>query len=466
MEFVDRIKEQKRLQRAFGSKKRKFVVVYGRRRLGKSTLLKRVITEDDIYFEAARQETQVQVSLLATTIADRYEGFDMPVYPSWHSILTAFNKVCRENTVLVLDEFPYMVEKDSALPSVLQTLVDSGELRYHLVVCGSSQRMMQRFVLDKSDPLYGRAHERMNLRPIRPQYWQEAMRLDAVSTIEEYSVWGGVPRYWALREEYGSFCEAVEELVLDEHGMLNGEPSALFVDEASDIAPFQSIMTAIGHGNTRYSAVASVIGKKTTEISKPLSALVEMSYICKDVPFGESEEKTKKTLYVINDNFMAFYYTFIEPHRSMLALGRTAFVMQKIRAGFPAHVGKVWEQLCQTAVSGNELFGHTWNMARRWWGKVPVYEDGRKTPVGFDDLEFDVVAEAVDAKDTILVGECKWKAADYADRLLVQLKAKAEKAPFAQGKKIVYVLFLKEPPLSAADCHVFLPDDVLKYQPE
>ena len=256
MEFVDRIKEQKRLQRAFGSNKRKFVVVYGRRRLGKSTLLKRVITEDDIYFEAARQETQVQISLLATTIADRYEGFDMPVYPSWHSILTAFNKVCRENTVLVLDEFPYMVEKDSALPSVLQTLVDSGELRYHLVVCGSSQRMMQRFVLDKSDPLYGRAHERMNLRPIRPQYWQEVMRLDAVSTIEEYSVWGGVPRYWALREEYGSFCEAVEELVLDEHGMLNGEPSALFVDEASDIAPFQSIMTAIGHGNTRYSAVA------------------------------------------------------------------------------------------------------------------------------------------------------------------------------------------------------------------
>ena len=163
---------------------------------------------------------------------------------------------------------------------------------------------------------------------------------------------------------------------------------------------------------------------------------------------------------------MAFYYTFIEPHRSMLALGRTAFVMQKIRAGFPAHVGKVWEQLCQAAVSGNELFGHTWNTARRWWGKVPVYEDGRKTPVGFDDLEFDVVAEAVDAKDTILVGECKWKAADYADRLLVQLKAKAEKAPFAQGKKIVYVLFLKEPPLSAADCHVFLPDDVLKYQPE
>lgn len=466
MEFVDRSKEQKRLKKAFDTETMKFVVIYGRRRLGKSTLLKRVITDTDIYFEAGRQETQVQISLLAGTIANSYAGFDSPVYPSWESVLTAFNKVCRKRSVLVLDEFPYMVEKDPALPSVLQRIIDSGELNFHLVICGSSQRMMQHFVLDRTDPLYGRANEKINLRPIRPQYWREAMHADSVSTIEEYCIWGGVPRYWALRQEYSSMEEAVDALVLDEHGILFGEPSALFVDETSDIAPFQSIMTAIGHGNTRYSAVASAIGKKTTEISKPLAALGEMSYISKDVPFGESEEKTKKTLYVIDDNFMAFYYTFIEPYRSLLALGRRALVMQKIENGFPAFVGNVWERLCQTAVSGNEIFGHTWNMARRWWGKVPVYEDGRKTPVGFEDLEFDVVAEAVDDKDTLLVGECKWKSADYADRLLVKLKAKTEKAPFSQGKRIIYVLFLKEHPLSGADCKILYPDDVLNLQPE
>ena len=466
MEFVDRIKEQKRLHRAIDAGESKFIVVYGRRRLGKSTLLKRVIGEDDVYFEAGKQETQVQISLLAGTIANYYVGFDQPVYPSWAAILTAFNGLCRENTVLVLDEFPYMVEKDASLPSVLQRIIDAGDMRYNLVICGSSQRMMQQFVLDKSDPLYGRANEKMNLRPIRPQYWREAMSLDAVAAIEEYSVWGGVPRYWALREEYGSLQEAVEELILDEHGILAGEPSALFMDEVSDIAPFQSIMTAIGHGNTRFSAVASAIGKKTTEISKPLSALAEMSYVRKEVPFGESEDKTKKTLYAIDDNFMSFYYSFIEPNRSMLALGRIAFVEQKIANGFAAHVGKVWEYLCLCAVSGNELFGHTWGMAHRWWGRAPVLQDGRKTPVGFDDLEFDVVVEATDAKDVILVGECKWKAADYADRLLSQLKAKTEKAPFAQGENIVYALFLKEHPLSAADCEILFPDDVLACLPE
>ena len=98
MKFVDRNKEQKRLEKAFGSETSKFVVIYGRRRLGKSTLLKRVINDNDIYFEAGRQETQVQISLLAGTIAHLYSGFDMPLYPSWESILTTFNRVCKEKT--------------------------------------------------------------------------------------------------------------------------------------------------------------------------------------------------------------------------------------------------------------------------------------------------------------------------------------------------------------------------------
>ena len=117
MEFIDRIKEQKRLHRAIDASERKFIVVYGRPRLGKSTLLKRVLGDNDVYFEAGKQETQVQVSLLAGTIANYYAGFDQPIYPSWSALLTAFNGVCRENTVLVLDEFPYMVEKDDSLPS-------------------------------------------------------------------------------------------------------------------------------------------------------------------------------------------------------------------------------------------------------------------------------------------------------------------------------------------------------------
>lgn len=191
-----------------------------------------------------------------------------------------------------------------------------------------------------------------------------------------------------------------------------------------------------------------------------------MAFIRKEVPFGESEKKTKKTLYQIDDPFMAFYYKFVEPYKSTIAMGRTNIVKQMLERSFHDHVGGIWERICQIAVSGNILFGHAWKVAGRWWGKAPVYEEGKKTPVRYEDLEFDVVAEDQNDKNTILVGECKWKGADYADRLLEKLKKKVNVAPFAQGKKVVYALFLREQPLSDADCDILLPDDVILQLPE
>jgi len=324
--------------------------------------------------------------------------------------------------------------------------------------------MMQRIVLDSSEPLYGRADEKINLSPISLKCWYTAMGWDAVHSIEEYSVWGGVPRYWALREQFDDFSSALDHLILDEHGILFYEPASLFMDDVAEIAPYSSIMTALGNGNNRYSKVADVVGKKTTELSSPLSNLIEMKYIRKEVPFGENESKTKKTLYQIDDPFMSFFYRFIAPNKSLLALGRTEIVRKAISQQMPEHVSHIWERLCQIAISGNNILGTDWGLARRWWGKVPIYANDKKTPSGYEDLEFDVVAESIDKK-SILVGECKWNQADYADRLMKKLKIKAEKSPFTKGKNIVYALFLKEKPLDESQTNIFLPDDVISNLP-
>ncbi len=143
-------------------------------------------------------------------------------------------------------------------------------------------------------------------------------------------------------------------------------------------------------------------------------------------------------------------------------MGRTNIVKRVLEQSFHDHVGSTWERICQIAVTGNDLLGHTWSVASRWWGKAPVLAAGKKTHAGYDDLEFDVVAEDQNDSHTILVGECKWAAADYADRLLEKLKKKTSMAPFAQGKKIVYALFLREPPLSTASCCMLLPEDVVQ----
>jgi len=256
--------------------------------------------------------------------------------------------------------------------------------------------------------------------------------------VEEYSVWGGVPRYWELREDEPSFCDAMERLVLDANGVLYDEPASLFLDEEGSNSLYASIMTALGHGFCQYSRLATAVGKKTTELSTPLKNLIDMSYVRKEIPFGEPEEKTKKTVYHIADPFLEFYYTFIAPNKSLLAIGRHERVKAIIAEQFNNHVGKIWERLCRQAVSGNRLLGNDWLLARRWWGKV-INERGEQ-----EQLEFDVIAESADKK-SILVGECKWNKADYSGRLLAELKRKASLAPFVKDKKVVFVLFLREP---------------------
>lgn len=466
MKFVDRNKEQEVLRRTLGLPNPAFIVVYGRRRLGKSTLIRRVLNDGDIYFEASLSEKTIQLSLLARAIATEYPDFDKPVYSDWEDIIMAYNYRCRENATLVLDEFPYLVQKDPSLPSTLQKILDLRvasvqKLRCNIIICGSSQRMMQG-LLKGSEPLYGRAENIFILRPVKLPWWKDILNISAKDLVEEYSVWGGVPQYWSHREKYGSLNDAIQGLILDGMGNLYDEPSRLFLDEVSDIALYSSIMLAVGSGKQKYSSVSDALGKTTAELAKPMKHLTEMFFLRKEVPFGENPLKSKKILYRIEDPFMAFYYKFVEPNKSMIALGRGNIAKKYIEDGFNGHVAEVWERLCQLAVTGSDAVeGHTWNVASRWWGKVPVFEDGKKTPVGYEELEFDVVAEDLYDKNTILVGECKWTSSDYADRLLEKLKKKVSLAPFAQGKNIVYVLFLREEPLPGPrNCKIILPEEV------
>lgn len=465
MEFVDRKKEIDRLSKALKSEKKRFIVMYGRRRLGKSTLIKKILTETDVYFEADLNEPLVEMKLLVNAIRMHYPAFADAKYDSWDTLLMHFNAICNDNSTLCLDEFPYLVKKNAALPSMIQRLLDSGELRFNLIICGSSQRMMEKLVLNAAEPLYGRADEKICLQPIPIPYWKEAFHLDGKSAFEEFSIWGGVPRYWVLREDYDGMWEAVEGLILDEHGILADEPNALFLDETSEIAPYSSILTAVGSGNTKYSSVADAVGKKVTELSQPIKNLREMSYLAKDVPFGENEEKSRKTLYRISDPFMSFYYRYVAPNKSYLALGKPERIMDRIKHDFNCHVGMIWEVCCLRAVSFTDMFGKEWGMASRWWGSIPKKDNDSKV-TGHIDIELDVVTESIDKK-SLFVGECKWNASDYAERLFHTLKAKVDKIPQFADYEINYVLFLREQPIDAewlsnGKCTILYPEDIIR----
>ena len=439
MNFVDRIEETARLRDALSRKKSSLVVVYGRRRLGKSTLIKRVLSDRDVYFLADRSEGQHQRTLLAKVIAQVFSDFDKLTYPDWESMFRAVNYRADKRFTLCLDEFPYLVEQSPELPSVLQKIVDEKQLKYNLVLCGSSQNMMYGLFLDSTAPLYGRADEIMRLAPICLPYIQEALGLDATAAIEEYSVWGGVPRYWELRESRNSLDDALWHNILSVNGALYEEPIKLFQDDVKDIVKTSTIMSYIGTGANRLSEIAGRCDEPATNLSRPLKKLIDLGFLEKDVPFGIDEKNAKKSLYKIADPFMAFYYQFVVPNRSFIELNRRLPIDQALDTHFSEYVSMQWEKMCRDAVTGNLVNGVVYGKAKRWWGSV--LNEAKKA----EQVEFDVVAESIDKK-YLLVGECKWTTQENGKQLTAELLRKAKLLPFANDYTIVPMLFLKSVP--------------------
>ena len=452
MKFVDRIEESQRLQKVLHAEKSTFTVIYGRRRLGKSTLMTQLLEKKDVYYLADQTDSGLQRERLAKMISSIIPGFDTVIYPNWNVFFDTLNDRTTEKFTLCIDEFPYLVGSSSDLPSILQNKIDSKKLKFNLVICGSSQQLMYGLALEASSPLYGRTDTILKITPLKIQYITEALGVTGIEAIEEYAVWGGVPRYWELREEYSDLREAIKANLLSVNGTLYEEPLKLFKDDIKDIVKTSTIMSYVGAGAHRLSEIAGRSGEVATNLSRPLAKLISLGYLTKEIPFGENEKNTKKSLYKINDPLINFYFQFISPNRSFIEIGRINPILTDLENHFSGYVGEYWERLCRETISGNEIDSITYGMARRWWGNVSKDEQ----------LEIDVVAESLDKK-YLLVGECKWTKKENSDRLLVELREKAEKLPFAKNHTIIPKLFLKNAPTGTQE-GVFLPEDVIELQ--
>lgn len=448
MKFVDRNEEIQRLETALNGESPSLIVVYGRRRLGKSTLIRKVLSASDVYYMADQTDPSHQIALLSKEIGMLFDGFDQVIYPDWNVLFEALNIRAHERFTLCLDEFPYLVKSSPELPSLLQKLVDSKKLLYNIIICGSSQQLMKSLTLDSSSPLYGRASQILKLPPINIRYFQEVLECSAAQAVEEYAVWGGVPRYWEIRLQSISLQEAVTYNLLNAQGTLYEEPYRLFIDDMRDIVQASTLLSLIGNGANRLSEIAVRANKPATSLSGPLEKLISLGYLEREIPFGESPRNSKKGLYKVADPFMAFYFKFVVPNRSLIELGRTEAVMEEVSQRLNSYVSWHWESLCRKAISGQIVLGKRYGLASRWWGSIARDEQ----------LEIDVIALSTDGK-SLLVGECKWSEDENTEHLLRILTEKAAKLPFSQNKKIVPVLFLKSNKKSADN--IFLPEQVL-----
>lgn len=422
--FLDRQNERNRLHAAFSSREGTFCCIYGRRRCGKSRLLRESLpSRRSVYYVGDRREAGLQRTAMAEAMAGMIPGFGDVTYPQWETLLRRWWHDAPTGAVLAIDEFPYLVEASPELPSLLQKMLDAQVSRgVHLVVCGSSQRMMQGLVLDASEPLFGRAREIMRVDPLGAAWLPKALGTrDWRDVVDAYAVWGGVPRYWELARERATLWEAVEALVLDPAGVLNREPERLLSDDMRDTAQASSVLALVGQGCHRLSEIAGRLGKPATSLTRPMQRLLQLGLLKREVPFGAHGQTSRATLYSVNDPFLAFWFRFVDPNRSRLGAGSMPAVSAAIRSGFPLHAAAIWEQLVRAAVPRSILRGRAWSPAARWWGAGKDRQP----------LEFDVLSESED-KRSLLVGEVKLRAgAREIPRIEAELRSKADRLPLA-----------------------------------
>ena len=426
MKFLDRDNERTRLLRTFARREGSLCCLYGRRRCGKSRLIGEVLPKrSSVYYVGDEREPSLQRAALASACASLLPGFGQVTYPDWASLFERWWREAPSGTVLALDEFPSLASSSRELPSILQKLLDRRPSRtIHLVVAGSSQRMMQGLVLDATAPLYGRAREIINVEPLGAGWLESAFGFTrSIDAVEAYALWGGIPLYWELASDYGSSREAMEDLVLDPMGVLHAEPRRLLLDDIRETTQAASVLALIGQGCNRISEIAARIEKPVTSLTRPLSRLLDLGLVRREQPFKVSQQSTKKTLYRIDDPFLAFWFRYVEPNRSRLEAGKIQAVARGIEKDLPVHRGEIWEALARRSVARLAIEGREWGAASRWWGG------------GLDKepLELDVVAESVDGK-ALLVGEVTWTVdARELDRARYDLHKKTERLPFSGG---------------------------------
>jgi hypothetical protein len=429
---MNRTRELAKLTRVLGSPDSSLVVIYGRRRCGKSTLLQHVAKETDIYFLADQQEAPLQIQSLAVETGRTIPGFGQASYPSWEVLLSALQHQAKKGTTLILDEFPYLVQKSPELPSIIQKLIDKQQNKTNIIICGSSQRMMHGLVLDGSAPLYGRAAEIIKVRPLEPGWIKEALPLNSIEAIEAYSVWGGVPRYWELAKTYRNQEEACKELVLDRDGILHSEPMRLLLDDMRGASQPHSLLSLIANGSNRLSEIAGRLGKPATSLTRPLANLIELGYIKRDHPFGENPRSSKKTIYRLKDPFLVFWYRIVLPNQSLLERDLIDAVYAESKNLFKAQAAEIWEEMARKSTAHLNIANIRWKPAQRWWGHG---RDGK-------NMEIDIIAESLDNK-FLLFGEVKWEEKTNVKATISKLKKSVVNFPKQTDKKIILAVWCK-----------------------
>jgi hypothetical protein len=391
--FVNRTEELTRLRELYESSDAELAVVFGRRRLGKTELLKQSLrNRDDAVVHQARQKTRaLQLEQFVETAAETYPGIAR-IRQEWEDVL---GYLAEQDAVVVLDEFPYLIEQDESLPSVLQAMFDHelDDSAATFVLVGSSISMMEEAALLGNSPLYGRSSLKLDIRQLP---FDAAMEFftDEYTPEEQVLTWGvfgGVPYYLEEVSPEAGLGENIYRTILSAHGSLHDEPDYVLRMELTEPTRYFSILEAIAGGNTGRNEIAGATGIDYNQLSKYLQRLERLRLIDQHVPVTERKERSRRSRYLIRDQFFRFWFNFVYGSGDRYDdLGREAYeaLIEPQLADF---VSKAFEDLCCTALQS--LYSeYTITDTGQWW---------------YGEHEVDAVG--LTTGETLITGECKFQ---------------------------------------------------------
>mgnify|MGYP005838436935 CR=1 FL=1 len=438
--FVNRNNELTFLNKQYRQEGSSFVIVYGRRRIGKTTLIKEFIKDKSALYVLASEELESEnkrhfqqhvAQFTNNSLLAKGSNF------SWDDIFTTFKDHSpKKKKILVIDEFQYLGQVNPAFPSILQRIWDNvlKDENIMLILCGSLISMMENQTLSHSSPLYGRRTGQIKMKQIAfSEYGDFFPEKNQEELIKYYAVTGGVPKYIELFKANDDIFEAIKENVLLKESFLFEEPIFLLEREVQSISSYLSILKTIGLGEHKLGKIAAYLGVNQTQLTQYLKTLIDMDILEREVPITEKHpNKSKKGLYYLQDNFLQFWFKFVYPYKDYLEMDQLDYVMDKLKANFvDNHLSFVYEKVCRERlkqIANENIFGAPLLQVGRWWDK---------------DEEIDVVG-CNEIDNLIVFAECKYWNQPVDSDVFYRLVEKSSKVDWHNGNRNEkYALFSK-----------------------